>query len=158
MMRRLSSGGKQAAAARGFLSNQGRRDGGSGRGETPVGRADRSSSRPFRQRGGEPTRCEGRDCAPSFRESGPSVSAGTLRAIDLLPARNRRPDIVQSRLFTGLFHLQWGTPADKLFLMHLVRAPSCKRRGSGRRTRGQVFSSGLCQVHWDYWGGATGPA
>jgi hypothetical protein len=46
-------------------------------------------------------------------------------------------DIAQSRLFLHRFHLHCAAAVDKLFPMHLVRAPSCKRRGFGGRHDGK---------------------
>src|SRR5438128_2019216 len=82
-----------------------------------------------------------RECGFSLERIG-GVSEGRLCAPYLLPVRNRRPDIAQSRLFLRRFHLHWAAAVDKLFPMHLVRAPSCKRRGFGGRHDGRSAPQG----------------
>src|SRR5437660_37182 len=59
--------------------------------------------------------------------------------------------------FTRHFQLQSDPAANRITPTHLVRAPSCKRRGFGRRDDGKLPPQGLCRIIGLILGGATGP-
>jgi hypothetical protein len=106
-----------------------------------MGRTELIPTLPTKGRGAHQVR-RARACPKLQGIRSKCVSSGTLRAIDLLPARNRRPDIVQSRLFTGLFHLQWGTPADKLSSCTWSARQAASDAGSGAEHEGKSSPQG----------------